>query len=110
MWVLVEARFGRCAVSGGGLPHPIAPPDRPTRLPHPIAPPDRPTRLPQLPNARCQCPTPKPQPRPNLFSESVSVEGDELVGDSRRRMSAEASVGFEEQLTLSLVALLVALW
>ena len=33
-----------------------------------------------------------------------------MVGDSRRRMSAEASVGFEEQLTLSLVALLVALW
>jgi len=47
---------------------------------------------------------------PTLTSESGRVEGDELVGDSRRRMSAEASVGFEEQLTLSLAVLLVALW
>ena len=75
-------------------------------MPHPIAPPDCPN---------CPMPDANAPPQilsldPTLTSESGRVEGDELVGDSRRRMSAEASVGFEEQLTLSLATLLVALW
>ena len=68
VWVLVEARFGPCAVFGGN----------------------------SVFNGDC---------------EPSSLVGDELGGDAAgRRMSAAPSVGFEEQVALSLAALLVALW